>query len=722
MKSLRCLLIIFIGVFLTVARSSSDEGMWLLDGVGKLPLKELKSDGLILTPDKIYSAIKPSLKDAIVLIGGGTGSFVSSEGLVMTNHHVAFRAIQYLSTTEHDYIRDGFWAKTREEELPAPTYTATLLKSMQDVTIEVLGVVTPTMTEIERTQAIEEKSREIERRVKGISNDVCQVVEMYSGVKYYLFISERYTDIRLVYAPPSSIGNFGGEIDNWMWPRHTGDFSIFRVYADRDGRPARYSRNNVPYKPVRYLPISTKGYHDGSFVMIMGYPGKTYRYNDSFAVTLLKEETFPITVDLYKTRMDILQKWSDRDRATALKLANKIKDLANTYKNRLGAIEDFSKYNLIQRKRNEETEFQKWLSKNPELYERYGTVLQQLTTASAQLRAFNKKQVYLNNISAGVDLLQIAIRIDTVLAGRTQFGQSGSISLSINDRLRQLLPFIRQTFKDYDANADKEILTALFIKSHDLPAEQRISVTENILKQTNGTSDNAALGRYIDSLYSHTMLATLQSAEDFLEKDSTAIAADPLVRLASEFNVEDAQLRRFNIPLNAVISTLRTKLTEGWIFWKGGNIYPDANRTMRLTYGTVIGYDPRDGVSCKSTTHLTGAVEKATDSEPFDLPKKLIELEKQKDFGPYADQKSNDIITCFLSNLDITGGNSGSPVINGNGEFIGVAFDGNYEALTGDFEFDPKLNRTISVDARYILFILDKFSGATNILRELDIR
>ncbi len=722
MKPIRRLLFIFVITILAIANSSSDEGMWLLDGIGKLPLKELKLIGLTLTPDQIYSATKPSLKDAIVLLGGGTGSFVSPNGLVMTNHHVAYRAIQSLSTPEHDFLRDGFVAATRDEELPAPTYSATLLKSMQDVTLEVLGGITPVMTELERTEAIDKKSREIERKAKGITNDVCQVVEMYSGVKYYLFVSERYTDVRLVYAPPSSIGNYGGEIDNWMWPRHTGDFSIFRVYADKDGRPAPYSKDNVPYKPVKYLPISTKGFHDGSFVMIMGYPGRTYRCNDSYAVSLSKEETFPITADLYKIRMDILQKWSDRDRTTALKLANKIRGVANTYKNRLGAIEGFSKYDLVQNKRDQEAEFQKWLSKNPELNERYGTVLERLATASAQILTFNKKQVYLNNITAGVDLLQIANRIRTALEGQRSYGQSDSLTPSLDDRLKQLLPFIRQTFKDYDANADKEILTVLLLKSNELPAGQKISVVENILKQTNGIADKAVLGQYIDSLYSHTMLATLQSAEDFLGKDSTSIAADPLIRLAAELNTENAQIRKFNAPVNAVLSALRAQLAEGWIFWKGGNIYPDANRTMRLTYGTVVGYNPRDAVSYKSTTHLSGAVEKATGTEPFDMPKSLIELEKRKDFGPYADQKSGDIVTCFLSNLDITGGNSGSPVINGKGEFIGAAFDGNYEALTGDFEFDPKLNRTIAVDARYILFILDKFSGAANILEELDIR
>jgi hypothetical protein len=718
----RYIAIVFTLTLIVAAQSRSDEGMWLLDGIGKLPLKKMKSLGLSLKVDQIYNSAKPSLKDAIVLLGGGTGSFVSNTGLVMTNHHVAYRALQTLSTTEHDYLIDGFWAKSPTEEIPAPSYTASLLKSMKDVTIEVLGAVAPDMTVRERAEAIDRTSREIERRTKGMTDDVCQVVEMYNGVKYYLFVYQKYSDVRLVYAPPGSIGNYGGEIDNWMWPRHTGDFALFRVYADQNGRPAEFSKKNVPFRPISYLPISTKGFQEGSFVMVMGYPGKTYRCNDSYAVSLSAENTYPVTVELYKTRMDILEKWAAKDPATGLKLANKIKGLANTYKNRKGAVEGFARYGVIQRKQTEEAAFQKWLSENPELNERYGSALQKIAEISAELRLYNTKQLYLSNVISGSDLLQIACRIDTILAGRKSPNPSDSLPLTLNEKLKRLLPALRTTYKDYNAGADKEILGALCLKSGALPTDQRISAVDSLLKRTGGLTDTPALVRYIDSLYSTSMLATYESLEVVCTKDSATIAADPLVHLADEIVSEYAQLRRMIAPINMNLSNLRTTLTEGWIFWKGGNIYPDANRTMRLSYGTVTGYDPRDAVSYKPVTHLAGAVEKATDTEPFDLPKKLIELEKNLDFGRYADQKSGDIVTCFLSNLDITGGNSGSPVINGKGEFIGAAFDGNYEALTGDFEFDPKLNRTITVDARYILFVLDKFSGAKNILEELDIR
>ena len=714
--------IILTVILFMVARSASDEGMWLLDGIGKLPLKKLQPIGLSLTPDQIYSTKKPSLKDAIVLIGGGTGSFVSDKGLVLTNHHVAYRALQSLSTPEHDFLRDGFLAETPDDERPAPAYSASLLKSMKDVSIEVLNAVLPSMTVDERARAIDIQSRVIERRTKGMTDDVCQVVEMYNGVKYYLFIYQKYTDVRLVYAPPSTIGNYGGEIDNWMWPRHTGDFAIFRVYADSDGRPAAHSDDNVPYHPVKYLPISTKGIQEGSFVMVMGYPGRTYRYSDSYTVSLMNDDTYPVIVDLYKTRLDILEKWAGHDRTMQLKLANKIKGLANTYKNRKGAIEGFAKTELVKRKRDEEADFLKWLGKNPELNERYGSALPRIAESIDNLRLFNTKQTYLASITAGVDLIQIASRIDTVLSGRKTPNASEPLPLSINEKLLKLLPSLRQIYKDFSADADKDVFKALYLKSNALPPHLRIAVIDSLLKRIGGGTDTASLEWHIGVLYSSTMLASFRSLEELFGKDSATIAADPMVRLGRDFIDEYAQLRGFMAPVNVKLSALRAQLTEGWLFWKGGNVYPDANRTMRLSYGTVLGYEPRDAVSYRPTTHLSGAVEKATGTEPFELPVKLIELEKKKDFGLYVEQKSEDIVTCFLSNLDITGGNSGSPVINGKGEFVGAAFDGNYEALTGDFEFDPKLNRTISVDARYILFILDKFSGAKNILEELEIR
>lgn len=695
-----------------ISWKSIDEGMWLLN---KLPIEAMKAKGLQLSAEEIFSATSPSLKDAVVLLGGGTGSFVSAEGLIMTNHHVAFGAVQALSNVEHDYLKGGFFAKARDEELPAENYTAAINKEIVDLTAEVLSAVNDTMTIEQRSKAIDAKSRELENQWKEKTKFDCRVVDMYSGLKYHLFTSERLLDIRLVYAPPSSIGNFGGEVDNWIWPRHTGDFSIFRAYVGPDGKPARYSKQNVPYKPTKYLPISGDGVQEGSFVMVMGYPGRTFRYRDSHSIALAQEETLPLASDLYKTRMDILEKAGKQDRTVEIKVSSKIRGLANTYKNYQGMLEGMKRYKLSRWKQGLEADFTKWLSANPELQKKYGDVLPKLAETYAEIRTFNKKQIIMQNILNASDVLRVATRF-------MGFAQSKAKQEPSEGEISNLKKFVRDLHKDAYVPADREILTALFLKAAELPKGQKLGPVEEIVGDKTGAKREEAVREFIDDLYSDTHLTSVDGCDELTTKKAEKIEDDSFVRLAIELDKENKVISEKVSKSNAILAALRGWLMEAWGQWKGGLTYPDANRTLRLTYGTVMGFAPRDAVRYDWVTRFSGVVEKETGEDPFIVESKLKERYEKKDFGKYADPKLGDVPVCFVANCDITGGNSGSPVINGKGEFVGAAFDGNWEAITGDYRFDDAYNRMITVESRYILFILDKFAGAKNILQELDVR
>lgn len=412
MKVLLCTLVLL----LTFAGRTMDEGMWLLDTIGKLPLSDMKKHGLELTPEQIYSAHGPSLKDAIVLLGGGTSSFVSAEGLMVTNHHVAFGGIQSLSSLKADYLKDGFWAKSREEEL-STNYRAQIVKEIKDVTAEVLSTVNDNMTAEQRAAAIKAKSTEIETAARGNSDLTCRVSDMYSGVSYYLFTFETLNDVRLVYAPPSAIGNYGGEVDNWIWPRHTGDFSLMRAYVGPDGKPAKYDKANVAYKPKVFLPISAAGYEEGSFAMIMGFPGRTFRYREASSVELARDESLPWTCELYKTRMDIIDKAMKADREVGIKYASKVRGVSNTYKNYLGTLEGMRRADLLRLKEKDEATFTAYVNSSPELIKKYGTLLADMAKANAETKVYNKKSIYLNNLTTGVDIMRLANRFRTYAQG-----------------------------------------------------------------------------------------------------------------------------------------------------------------------------------------------------------------------------------------------------------------------------------------------------------------
>lgn len=698
-----------------------DEGMYLLDAINKLNLENFKNNGFQLTPEQIYNPDGPSIKDAIVLLGGGTASFVSPQGLILTNHHVAYGAIVSVSTVMEDRLKNGFLAKSFEEEIPVENMTAQVLVSIKEITDEVLTSVKPETSDAEMRKAINAKLREIETREKGNTDYECRATEIFYGLKYYLFTYEVIRDIRLVYCPPNSIGNYGGEIDNWIWPRHTGDFSFLRAYVSPEGKTVKYSKDNVPYKPKYFLPISTEGFHEGSFMMIIGYPGRTYRYRTASDVKFTYEEALPSSIDLIKARIDIINKWSKKDRAIELKYASRLRGLENTYKYSLAVRDGIKRLKLFDMKKEEETKFRKFIESNPELKNKYGNILDEISKLNEELITYNKKRMTLMNIIAGSDLVRLGQRLMNY-TGSPKKDSTGKIIPRTDADRAPIKSFMNNIYKNLVIDVDKEILIALLLKATELPKEQSITIIQKIAKGKTGEKLEKAIREFVDELYDETKLLTQEKAEKLLLQDDEDIRDDEFVELASELEKDDAELRTKFTNYENQMNVLRKKFMEAYLLWKGDGIYPDANRTIRFTYGTVKSLKPRDAVYWHYITTLTGVIEKETDSEPFQVPEKLKTLWINKDFGRYKDEQLNDVPVAFISNLDITGGNSGSPIINGKGELAGCAFDGNWEGVVGDYYFEEPLNRAISVDSRYILFILDKFADAKNLLNEIQIK
>jgi hypothetical protein len=709
--------VVLVSLFLFLlffAGRTMDEGMWLLDTVNKLPLEPMKGHGLALTPEQIYSESSASVSNAIILLGGGTASFISAEGLILTNHHVAFGGIQSLSSVQDDYLKSGFVAKIRAEEL-STTYTAQVMIGMKDVTPEVRAALNDTMTAEQRAKAVRTVSGEIQKKAKGTTDRVCRVSEMFSGVKYYLFTYEPIDDIRLVYAPPSAIGNYGAEVDNWIWPRHTGDFSIMRAYVGKDGAAAKYSRENVPYAPKTFLPFSTHGVEDGSFAMIMGYPGRTSRYMEASGVQLARDITLPTTIRLNKIRMDIIQAAGKRDRAVEIQYAGKYRGIANVYKKYLGTLEGMRRSDLIPRKHKEEEEFSVFVKATPARKAAYGSLLADLEHPTADLATFTRTSLLLSSVTAGVDLVRLANRFRV-------FAEIPPDSVTEKD-LAPLRTMVTSVFKNFDLAVEKQTLVALILASADLSSPEQPGVFRSITREKSGAAREEAAREFVDDLYDETLLTTPGGCEALLGKGPSKIMDDDYVQFAARIDAEQALLTARSATLNQRLSQLRAKFVEAWLAWKKeALVYPDANRTLRFAYGTVQPFSPRDAVEYFSQTTLGGVMEKETGEDPFIVPPRLKELWQKRDFGRYADPKRGDVPVAFITDLDITGGNSGSPVINGKGELIGCAFDGNWESLVGDYLFQERYNRTISVDARYILFVLDKFSGAENVLKELEVR
>ncbi len=694
----------------------ADEGMFLLNQIPK----NLK--GLKIKPDEIFKPGGGGLSDAVIILDGGTASFVSPKGLILTNHHVAYSAAQKNSTPEHNYIEEGFYAKNLKEELTAPGYEAFITLNFEDITDQVMSAVTDKMTPVERAEAVRKKMAEIEKNEENLEKGTeGQVVSMLDGSSYYLFTYLKIKDIRLVYAPPSSIGNYGGDIDNWMWPRHTGDFSFMRAYVGPDGIPAEYNEKNIPYNSKTYLPISSKGVRDGDFTFIMGYPGQTMRYRTSNSVDWNQNLSYPFGIKIFQSIIDIMEEESKDNEELEIKLSSTIKGLNNALKNYQGMVEGLKKSDILSRKKIQERKLAQFLEKNPELKNKYGDVLPSV------------KQLYKEHLEGYEtdNYLQFITFVNTVSYATTIQKWSEEKGKSDAERdpryMDYQIPRIKKRMevsaKDYDAPSDAEVLKMFLCKMASLPKDQHVDFLNEIIGDKTGKDAESAISGFVDDLYSKTKLV---NHEDRMKMfDMTAeelnVLNDPFIEFAKKVNNELEILKKKNDYFSGKITKLRPGYYKALLEWKGGNMYPDANRTIRFTYGTVKGYFPRDGVYYRPITRLRGVIEKHTGEEPFNAPKKLIDLYRNKDYGMYFDNVIKGIPVDFLATTDITGGNSGSSIMNGNGEIIGAAFDGDYESMTSDWQFSNRLTRTISVDSRYILFILDKFSNAKGLLDEVTI-
>ena len=698
------------------ASSFADEGMWLLPLLQKMNAQAMQDLGCELTPEQIYSINHSSLKDAIVQFGGGcTGEIISSEGLLVTNHHCGYGNIQKLSSVEHDYLKDGYWAMNRSEELPCEGLSVTFLEYMQDVTPVIAKAEKKARKEFKDDEAKVEEA--ISKAMTEIAEEAekqnphchARVTAFYNQNVYYLIVYKTYRDVRFVGAPPSSIGKFGADTDNWMWPRHTCDFSMFRVYADKDNNPAAYSPENVPLKAKNHLKISLAGVQEGDYTMIMGYPGRTTRFQTSPELKFQIENN-DISIAARTIRQDVMLEDMLADPKVKIQYASKYTGSTNAWKKWQGMKLAFEKLDIIGRAEQEEAAFTEWVNASKKRQEKYGNALADLKKGIEVGRDANLAFTRAYESVYRIELTSFALRMSTTLQRALDSGQDTTAAL------QTAFNAVAAQYGDYSVSTDRKVAKALMKHYRDIAAP------ENYLKNLTDDFATMDIDAFVDNLFDNSVFTSEEKLKAAIDEKGIDVMKDPAVRTGVSIYQEALGAQLLANQSTEALASARKVYTAGLLEWKEGEpSYPDANSTMRMTYGTVKGYSPKDAVIYKHYTTLDGVMEKEDpDNWEFVVPEKLKELWKNKDFGRYgtADGK---MPACFLSNNDITGGNSGSPVMNSRGELIGLAFDGNWESMSSDVMFEPDLQRCINVDIRYVLFIVDKFGGAGYLIDEMTI-
>ncbi|RTQ50949.1 S46 family peptidase [Hymenobacter gummosus] len=696
--------------------------MWLPLLVKRLNHADMQKKGLKLTAEEIYDVNNASLKDAIGQLGGFcTGEFVSSQGLLLTNHHCGYDAIQSHSTTQNNILQNGFFAATKTDELKNPGLFVDVLVRMEDVTGKVLEGITPQTTELVRSATIQQRQRELAGAAKENGQYVAYVRDFFGGNEYYLFVYQRFGDVRLVGAPPEAVGKFGGDTDNWMWPRHTGDFSMFRVYADKDNKPtAGFQEGNRPYVPKKHLPVSLQGVSEGDFSMVFGFPGRTQRFLPAAGLQMMLEQTNPARIKLRDTRLKLWKEDMDRDPALRLAYASKYANIANYWKYYIGQNEGIKRLKTVDQKKAEEAALQQWIAADATRTEQYGKVLTDIDRAYAGLREYNLSSQYVNEAAFGTEIITLAARMQRIYS---DFKGAGTVAPNPDAARRaaeELKEPVAEHFKDYSAATDKKVFAALLaLYMQDVPKDQQPEVFQTIEKQYGGSTQ-----KYADYVFANSFLTSKAKTDAFLAAPTLAkLEADPgfktyqsiytnyIQNILPKMQALQADLVRAN---RLYVAALREKNPT--------KVYsPDANSTLRLSYGSVRAYKGRDAVNYNYFTTAQGILEKQNNADPeFVVPTKEEQLLLGKDYGRFAD-KDGTLHVAFITDNDITGGNSGSPVINGRGELIGLAFDGNWEAMTGDLAYDPELKRCINADIRYVLWCIEKLGGAKHIVDEMTI-
>ena len=704
--------ILAITLIVSVLIVKADEGMWLPYNLSGKSLAEMQQLGCKLTAEQIFNLNQPSLKDAIVQFGGGcTGELISPEGLLLTNHHCGLSYVQKHATVEHDYLTDGFWAYSKAEELPNPGLTVSFLANVEDVTDLVLEGVTDEET---RNDVISKNIKKITKERKGERDVEIEIVPFYSGNQYIMFEYDVYRDVRLVCCPPWGIGKFGADTDNWTWPRHKGDFNIFRVYTDRDGKPAKYSENNIPMQSKHYLPINIKGVKEGDYAMILGYPGSTDRYSTSYTVKNLIESDCPSIINCRTTKLNEYRKHMDADQEVFIKYASKQASVSNYWKYAIGQKKQLVRNHVYDKRLAQEEAFKEWVDADPERQAVYGDIFNGIEEKWEILDDIIMPMTYLReagwNGGEAVAFSRRFMRINKLI---NEKGSKEDIAKMAEGMKGQVAAF----FKDYDKALDQDVTIALlnlFYRDIDRYVPTMI---EEI-----GSKNGGDFTAWVNKAFEKSIFVDQAKLEKWLEKPKS-LDKDPIFALAMNIideyaNVVYPMYEAAGLAGNAGERLYMKGLME---MQTERNFYPDANFTMRLTYGTVEPYKGADAVNYSYYTTMDGVMAKYVPGNwEFDIPQDVRDLAEARDYGRYADENGNLIVN-FITTNDITGGNSGSPVINGEGELIGLAFDGNWEAMSGDIMFEQKVQRTICMDARYLLWCLEKVGGVKNIINELTI-
>ena len=697
-----------------VLGARADEGMWLPYSINGQNLAEMQRLGCKLTADQIFSFNQPSLKDAIVQFGGGcTGELISPEGLLLTNHHCGLSYVQSHASVEHDYLQEGFWARSKDQELPNEGLSVLFLNYIEDVTELVLKDVTDNMSEADRAKLIEQNGKRLSEERKGKRDVTVEIVPFYHGNQYILFVYDVYRDVRLVACPPWGIGKYGADTDNWTWPRHKGDFCIFRVYTAPDGSPAKYSKDNVPMKSKHFLPISLKGVQPGDYAMILGYPGSTDRYSYSGAVKNIIDLEGPAIVDCRTTKLNQYRKHMDADPAVFIQYASKQASVSNYWKYYIGQVKQLQRNKVVEKRLAQEQDFRNWMNADKDRKDKYAGIFEEFEKYWNHQNQYTKALIYHREAGlTGSEAVYFALRfrqLNNVIESK-----SASPDI-IKNRANGMKKSVQDFFKDYNQALDRDVTIALLnLFYQDVNADQLPSIIKKV-----GDKSHGDFTSYVNNAFAKSIFVDQDRMNAWLENPKS-LAKDPIFALM--YNILNSYWDLGEKADEMSCSRADRLYMQGLMeMQKDRNFYPDANFTMRLTYGSVQDCKPANAVTYDYITTLDGVMEKYKPGDwEFDVPKDLIKLWENHDYGRYAD-KNGDLVVNFITTNDITGGNSGSPVIDGEGNLIGLAFDGNWEAMSGDISFEQKVQRTICMDVRYLLFIIDKMANAQNLMQELKI-
>ncbi len=706
---------LFVFSFLLLSFSlKADEGMWIPLLLKKYNISDMQKKGFKLSADDIYSINKASMKDAVMIFGGGcTAELISDKGLLITNHHCGYGAIQSHSSVEHNYLSDGFWAMDKKEELPNKDLTVTFLIRMEDVTKKILDGVNNNMSETERKNKIDEnKKRILENATEG-THYKAKVSSFYYGNQYYLFVNEVFEDVRLVGAPNSAIGKFGGDTDNWMWPRHTGDFSLFRIYADKNNKPAKYSPDNVPYKPKKFFPISIKGVKKGDFTMVFGYPGRTSEYIPSFAVANKMKVENPHRIKIRQKKIDIMKKYMNQDPKIRIQYAAKQARVSNAWKKWIGQNKGLKRMHAIEKKKEIEKQFTEWVEQDKKRKEKYGKILSKYEELYNKMKPLSISDAYFYEAGYSLDI----VRFINNISRKTGKIKKNTDAKTIQKIKKETKEYIESFFKNYNRELDKELFKEMQIMYINNETRDKIPIKTTVDK----------IDKYVEQSYKNSIFDNKEEILGFVEEynpeeSEAELRKDPLFayyaqllqtylnRTQKDIKETEEQLDSLNRIWIRALMEMQTDKT----------FYPDANSTLRVTYGKVDNYVPADAVEYEYYTTLEGIMEK-DNPEIYDykVPTKLKQLYKEKDYDIYGENGKMHV--CFTASNHTTGGNSGSPVINAEGQLIGVNFDRNWEGTMSDIMYDPTICRNITLDIRYALFLIDKFAGAKHLIKEMKI-